>query len=596
VSNRRTLLFGGFFLGLLALILRFWHLSDVPVGLYHDEMDYVITGAAIVRDGGDLSGNWRPSSLLPLETLNITAELPAIFHAFFQALFGATASSSHIPAAFFGLTTVLLTSFFTHALTKNKVLAVFVGIFLALNPWHIYISRLGYEAVISVFFQLLFLYSFWNGLVERRKKGILAYLVVMTLSFFFAFFTYHAAKISIIAIVVAVITWLLVQRSVLAFPKARVGVLIVVIISCVAWTWFSPAHELLSRRESDTIFSAGHLASIVDTERRFSLETFGGLDAVLLSKPSFLLQEFTRNYLSVFDVYRIFVTGYEGGFQFSLAVHGFFYLSSVPLLFLGIGWWLRNKPREFSFLCTIVLVAPIASAISVSQQSVFRSALVYLILVLFSGTGAYALLNRFKQKSWKRIVAILIIVVFIAEALWFGFRYFSRYPIVSADNHYFFERLLANYVVRTTDDSVLVLVESDPYRAARAIILYNQLLPTLTTEERGQFAEPKAKSFTFGRITVTQNCQKESFTGQQIAEPGMIDRCKLFDSEEGESAVQLGLGSPIDSRMYYVLMDKSFCEQYALNTFIHTTTLATFGIEELGDEVFCKSWVIKEEK
>ncbi|MDQ3008077.1 MAG: hypothetical protein M3Q81_00600, partial [bacterium] len=152
---------------LVGLAVRLWLLPVIPVALYHDELDHVFTGEAVARFGTDISGNWQPTQLRSLETLNQTAELPAVFHAAAQLIFRFGAQSAHIPNAFFGLLSVVLLGLIAFQVTGRKGAGIAVSLALLLSPWHVHLSRMTYEATISLFFQLSFL-SAAIGLLAAR--------------------------------------------------------------------------------------------------------------------------------------------------------------------------------------------------------------------------------------------------------------------------------------------------------------------------------------------------------------------------------------------------------------------------------------------
>lgn len=583
------------FLGILAVWLRFWHISSIPFSLYHDEMDYVATGEAVARFGTDISGQWNPLQLAPLKTLNVTAELPAIFHAGAQLIFGFGPQSAHIPAALFGLATVLLITLLTYLLSKNRLLAILVGLSLSINPWHVYISRLGYEAVISIFFQLVFITGLWLSLKAQKRKQVVISMILMLVGIFFAFFTYHAAKFSIPLFVLAGFAWLWkAQVKKLNYKLLAVG-LVFFTGALLLFIQLSPGRDLLAARESDLLFSSDFLSSQVDEERRIALDYSGIPNTLFINKPILFFQALTNHYLSVFDFYRLFVSGYEGGFQFSLAVHGFFYLSSIPLIVFGIKWWAKEHRTSLFFILTFILLAPIASTITVSYQSIFRSGITYLLLSVLSGAGVYSILKSLQKWRYSQVIILLFGALLIAEAVWFGSRYFTRYPLVSAENHYFFERALAGYTHRVSGKK-LIVVQSDPYSPARSIIFYNQLLPTLTSAERLQFAAPKAETYVFGDTTVTNLCP-EHFPDDSttlIIDSAMLQDCKYATKYTTDKMRKYGIGSPTDSRMYYYLLHDRICLEQQLPDFIYNSDLTAYQFDTLQDQDFCRLWVQEE--
>lgn len=596
------IIFFGFTFFLLATFLRFWHLNQIPVAVYHDEMDYVITGEALVRFGTDLSGTWKPWQLRPLQTLNYTAELPAVFHAATQKIFGLGPQNGHTPAAIFGLGTVILIGWLVYSLTKNKTLSILATLTLAINPWHVYISRMGYESAISLFFQVLFITCVWHSLQKFVIKKSVFYRSLCLMGIIFSltlgYFTYHATKFTLIFIAAGAALWILSQKSTFKW-KAAVSVTIFATLGVLAaHTMYLNQIGAFGERQTELIFSSDYLSSTVNLERRQSLYLPGS--KLFINKGTILTTEFIKHYTAVFDIYRIFISGYEGGFQFSLAVHGYFYLSSIPFILIGAVWWWKKYRSAAIFIFAILVTSPMASAITIGYQSIFRSALTYTFLTVLVAGGVYALLQWLKQKPFSQISYVIIGIWLCSETAWFAGRYFGRYPLTSADNHYFYEKILAGYVSRAPRP-LLVVTNPDPYSRARATIAYTGLMGNLTADERKQFASPNQSTFNLGNITVTGNCpnliQTQGLT--QIIEANKFAECGYAQYLATASAqlatpshtlLLTGLGSPIDSRTYFYLLNDRVCNTNELKGYINTNRLADFNPVELNDQQFCEAW------
>lgn len=594
LRHRHLLITFACILSLLAIFLRFWQLNNIPLSLYHDEMDYVITGEALARFGTDLSGTWTPWQLRPLHTLNYTAELPAVFHALVQKILGLGPQNGHTPAALFGVGTVLLVGWLVYLLTKNKPLMILAGLTLALNPWHIYISRMGYEAVISLFFQVLFLICLWQS-VKTNKIG---WMLGMIFSLVLGYFTYHATKFTLIFISLSSLLWILSQKMDRKWKTINVIIIIVTLGILLTYSLHLNKIGAMGTRQTELILGSDHLSSVVNVERRQSLFMPGS--KFLLNKGTILITEFINHYAAVFDIYRIFISGYEGGFQFSLAVHGYFYLSSIPFLIMGAAWWWKKYRAATTFLLLTLVVSPMASAITIGYQSIFRSALTYTIIIILIAGGTYNLVQWLSKKPYAQIGMLILGLWLSSESIWFAHRYFTRFPLVSADNHYFYEEVLAGYVKRAARP-LLVITSDSAYSRARAIVAYTGIMGNLKPEMRAQFALPNQSTFNLGDITVSGNCPnfEQTKNSVQVVEAAKFAECGYPQYLATTSAqlvapnhkLQLkGLGSPIDSRTYYYLINDQVCDVNQLKGYIHTDQLRDYNPVQLSDEQFCSAW------
>ena len=158
-----------------ALFLRTYHISQVPPALSWDEVSIGYNAYSILKTGRDEHGKF-----LPIDTfvaygdykppLAIYLTVPSI------ALFGLSEFGVRFPSAFFGTLTVLMTYFLVKEFfrrTKNQEpitrnLPTIASLLLAISPWHINLSRAGFEANIALFFIVLGVYF----ILLARKKYI----------------------------------------------------------------------------------------------------------------------------------------------------------------------------------------------------------------------------------------------------------------------------------------------------------------------------------------------------------------------------------------------------------------------------------------
>jgi len=593
----------------LGLFTRLYKLNSVPISLYFDEMDYVVTGESIVHWGSDLSGNWQPLQLRPVHTMNYTAELAAVFHAFFQGIFGTGPATAHIPAAVFGLLSIVALCGLIWRQTRSSVFVLVVAAMMTVNPWHTHISRMGYEAVISVFFQIAFLFSLWlisQKKVSDREKAL--GLAGLLISLFFSFYTYHGAKFTMLILSAAAIIWLWWQPLSRRWKMTTSVVLTVTLLILLGRTAQLQRAGAFGDRSGEIITSQ-FITPLVDEQRRLSLN-FPGMQ-LITNKYTVGLKEIGLRYISVFDTYRLLGTGNESGYQFSLSVYGFFHLSTFPFLLFGFHWWFRRYPTAARFLMLFLIVSPFTSAVTTSFQAIFRSALTYVLIIAFASGGVMSTWEWLAKQSKKKALlgfglGTALFVLLVTEAAIFSLNYFTRYPILTADKHYFLERLLAGYVGRV-QQPILVVTNSSAYNRSRSILAYTQTLSTLTPAERQQFANAEEPEYHFGSVTVTVRCPNFSdFPNTiQVVEADMFENCHYREflatssAQPKNAAHQIELksiSSPSDSGTYFHLFNDPICEYEKLQPYVYTNNIDDFDPLSLTDEKFCQTWVKREVK
>jgi len=626
----------------LAVFWRFVWLDSIPFSFYHDELDYAVTGQAVAEYGSDISGNWSPFSFTPLTTLNKTAELPAAFHAIFFLLFYDSVMWSRVATSVFGLASILIVGLLVSKVTKKSTIGLWAAAFLAINPWHIYISRSAFEGGISLFFQLLFLLALIHvvtpQLEKSRPKGWwhndIVVFAILAISFFSAFFTYHAAKFTMlvflgIGIVVSIFsTFALKKKAILVMTLGVLGLV------ASAWMVYLQSNGHLGSRSSELVFTDEDIPMQVNELRRLTLQIDGTpmrLPSLVHNKFTIIVQNTIDQYFTVFDVYRLFISGYEGGFQFSLIVHGYFMLSGLLLIPVGVMylWQYQRKeqPHVIALLTAIFVFSPVASAVTSSTQSIFRSASTYALLAALSGIGAWYLLDVLRKSKYGLSVlklsgAIVICFFFVFESMQFGYAYLTQYPLRAVDNHDFQYRLLSEYLQKSEaeaakDDSVSgkakIIVRDQPWSVARAHLGYSGLMSDLTEEERTQFADPQTGTVRFKGTTFTTGCPDFASSELLIVHAASLEECPFdeyvatqsaelvergaayLNDDETELTVPLyGLSSPLDSRTYYWVLKDSLCNEYEAPHFIHVQNLREFQLDELSPQEFCETWLREE--
>src|SRR3990167_1928038 len=140
---------------ILAFILRFYKLGQIPLSLDWDENSNAYNAYSILKTGRDEYGNFLPLTNRSFDDykppLYMYLEVPVI------ALIGLTPLAARLPSAVFGFLTVPVIYFLTKKLfeksnvsaqwsvVKSESIALLTMLMLAISPWHLQFSRVGFE-------------------------------------------------------------------------------------------------------------------------------------------------------------------------------------------------------------------------------------------------------------------------------------------------------------------------------------------------------------------------------------------------------------------------------------------------------------------
>lgn len=175
----------------LATTLRIINLADWPVSFNQDEALNGYEAYSILKTGHDHRGNpWpiffegfndRSDNRLPLY---IYTAVP------FIALFDLNKFSTRLPSVIFGILTIIAAYFLAKQIFKQQGVALLTCFFVAISPWHIFLSRLGLEVITVPLFFILSVFFIIKGFEEKGK-----FLLWAGVSLAALFYTYHVAKI-----------------------------------------------------------------------------------------------------------------------------------------------------------------------------------------------------------------------------------------------------------------------------------------------------------------------------------------------------------------------------------------------------------------
>jgi hypothetical protein len=356
-------------------------------------------------------------------------------------------------------------------------------------------------------------------------------------------------------------------------------------------------HSLVARdqgafgtRPESEIYSLQQAAEMVGKLRQDRIPFV--TDKLVVNKVTVSVDELVNRYAFVFDPHRLWIAGHESTYQFSLIVTGFFMVST--LIGLILHWKMNRRHPFFPVFWLLLLVSPVASVLS-GYQAIFRSALTYTLILLGAGWGFGSYFTSLKDRNRQVLVILLVGGLLVVEAAWFGLQYFSRYPLLTAENHYLHERVVARYA-RDLDQPVTIYSGDNLYSLARAVVYYQGLMGELTQVERGQFASPDKKSFTIGNISLTSKCPESLDPDMiQVIGFGRWRDCELDQTDwtTDEEGLLTQLASPLDNGTYYILVDDQYCQGEESRRHVRLTSLNELNLEKLDRQQFCQTWVIK---
>ncbi len=394
----------------VALGLRVYRLADLPAGFYCDEAGNGYNAHALLHSGRDETGAHWP---LYVWSFDVSYKNPIFIYSAMlpMAVLGPTELAVRLTAALWGAATVLALFGLGRAL-MGPLVGLAAALLLAVCPWHLHFSRIGYELITfpCVFALALTALVRWSrGQPTLGYGGVLLGLCL---------YTYAPAKLFVplfgagFAILYRRALWRRRRETLLAGALAALTAAPAVI--------FDLTH---THRAATYLAATGAWAGS------------GGLLA--------LAQQFVDNYAAFFSPTFLFAASDDPILRHAVHEHGQLYPFFLPLLALGALTVILRRDRALYLVPLWLILYPVAAALMNEIPSASRGIIGAAGFCLLAAIGAGAALRLIGAVTSRRAVAwglqgaavgaALLVLVPAASAYWRLYR--DTYPRYSASGY-----------------------------------------------------------------------------------------------------------------------------------------------------------------
>lgn len=425
-----------FVIVVIASILRLFHLSQVPVSLFGDELDVGYHAYSILKTGRDYSGNFMPLHLQSLAEwrtpLYLYSAVPTV------ALFGISPLGVRLPAALFGIATIPMFYLLVSELiggeneSRKRKLGLFAAFLLAVSPWHIQYSRAAFEVTQLLFFLISGIYLFIRSL---RTKGSLLWL--SGISFGLMPWVYSTAKM--FTPFLFVILGLVYLKEIFALPKKTllVGLLAAgLVLTPITWsTLFGGGTQ---RFNYISIFSDPTVEPEIGTARGNDAhnrgETGTGLnptpiDKMFHNKFTYWGESLLQHSFMPFSTEFLFLTG-DPNPRHSIEGMGEFYKFEIIGLLAGLAFFIaKSENRKSKILIALWIILGVFPSSLTRDGGNHATRLILILppLVFLVAYGFMYLLNNVNS-LFKRPLVLLYVVVFVLSFVSYQHLYWVHNP------------------------------------------------------------------------------------------------------------------------------------------------------------------------
>ncbi|MEN8253083.1 MAG: hypothetical protein ABFQ62_01760 [Patescibacteria group bacterium] len=335
---------------ILALISRFYKLTEIPKAVAADEVALVYNGWSLITTGKDEWGKTLPLVLRSFDdnkaAIYSYLTIPGIL------IFDVNVLTARLPAALFGSFLPIILYFIFTKLSKNKTLSLLTALVVVTSPWHIEISRTAIEAGVALTLAMMSLLA----LLQKDKRWHWTSVILLILSLY----TYHTARLIAPIILLAAVFF----KQIKTTRKFNIILIIIFILGI-----FLSLTQSSDRFKQISIFSDQGAKLL----REEAIREDGGLVKTNLiesrafhNKPLSWVTSFTQSYVSNTSLSFLFLGGAQPP-RVTIPETGQFLIIFLPFFIIGLGASAKNWKNFDKFVLLWLALAPIPASLTTAE-------------------------------------------------------------------------------------------------------------------------------------------------------------------------------------------------------------------------------------
>jgi 4-amino-4-deoxy-L-arabinose transferase-like glycosyltransferase len=394
-------------------LLRLTFLNSHMDTLYGDEVALGYNAYAIKETLHDEFGRFMP---LQFESWGDQKNPVYIYAtALVQLVTGPTMASVRIPSAIAGILAVYLTYRLAILLKFGSVVALVSSFFLAVNPWHIHISRGGYEANVALTLGL-------GSVVLLLTRRYALSALLLAISTYTYYTTKMFAPLLLLFTWIYMINWSKYKNNIKPFIKYWL-ISLILVLPIIYLALYKGGQV---RFQNINIFVDKTVTPRVERARNFFDNPDSLLAKVSENRYIYHLSDFAMYYLENFSGQFLFVGG-DSNVRYGLAGHGMLYLLDAPLILMGLVLLYQKNRRVWYFVVAWLILAPLPTAL-VGRAYGLRSLAMLPVPQILAAYTIYSWILSIKRS---KLTVLLFTIFCLLYALSVGnwlHRYIYQYP------------------------------------------------------------------------------------------------------------------------------------------------------------------------
>lgn len=383
-------------IGILCRVVQF---GQVPATLYVDEVAMYIDGASVASTSLDMHGNKWWQTIYPSYGDYKQAGYIWLVSAGMK-LFGIHEWVVRLPSLLAGIGTILVAGALGYVLfEENKKSRVVIGLcsalVVAISPWSLLFSRVGFEGHLGQFFLSVSVLFF---MLSKKSRW---WMVLSVL--FAALSTYTYFSVRFVLPVVFVVYFLLgifpgyvrahypIKRVVKQF--FLVLILPLMLYGLLLLPLFNSSHYKDAntyRLSTSSILSSDQ--HVLDSNELREAADNNVISKIIFHRDYLLLKKLAENYSDTLSLNYLFISG-DPNLRHGTGTDGVFLFGFFPFFIVGMYALARRRKRVLLFLVAWWLIALLPASVPETTPHTLRSLNAYVAVSLIIGYGIWYFYN-----------------------------------------------------------------------------------------------------------------------------------------------------------------------------------------------------------
>lgn len=417
---------------IVASVLRFANISKIPPSLNWDEVSHGYNAYSILTTGKDEWGVAFPTIFRAYGDYKLPVYIYTV--ALSEKFFGLNAFAVRLPSVLAGIGTVVFTYFLVLELFRNhddlkrglRFVAGLSALFVATEPWSLFLSRGAFEANLALFFVVSGIYFLLK--TQRMRKTIIPGVVLLGLSVW----TYNSARVFVPLVLAAfgLIYW---KELLGKFKKYKK---LFIFSTLLLLFFFVPMFVQLLRPVGQarygkvSIIDQGAIAKIEQARNSSKLPPV--LNRLKNNRYAYFSEQFVKNWASHYSASFLFLQGGKD-YQFSVPGWGLLYWIDIIPVVVGLLWLVVKRSKTNALIIAWFFLGTVPSALTNEAPQVLRSIVVLPIPMIISAIGVFKIFEWLSKKL--KLSQILLTCIYVAVLGLFLENYWMSYTTTYRNNY-----------------------------------------------------------------------------------------------------------------------------------------------------------------